>query len=392
MRALATVFLKELLENARDRRTLLSALIIGPLGGPLLFGTMVNLTLERGRERADQPLELSVAGRAAAPNLVAYLEREGARVRDFAGDGAAAAAAVRDKRARIVLVVPGDYGERFRAGEPARIEVYTDAADTSASTDRARTGALLRGYGAQVAMWRLEARGLSPLLAQPVVVDEVDVSTPAARALALLGMLSYFIVFATLMGGLYVSIDTTAGERERGSLEPLLTLPVPRRSIVLGKILAAAAYMALSLLLNVTAFAVVLRFVRLDTAGMALSLGAGTALAIFAVMLPFVLVGAALMAIVASFTRSYREAQSWLAAVMLVPTLPIMFASVFQVASRTGLMWVPSLGQHLLIQSLLRGEVPSALHVLLSAGSTLAIGVALTAIAARLYAREKILG
>jgi hypothetical protein len=65
---------------------------------------------------------------------------------------------------------------------------------------------------------------------------------------------------------------------------------------------------------------------------------------------------------------------------------------VFQVASRTGLMWVPSLGQHLLIQSLLRGDAPRALHVALSAGATLAIGIALTAIAARLYTREKILG
>jgi sodium transport system permease protein len=392
MRALWTVLGKELLENARDRRTLLSALVIGPLGGPLLFGMMMNLTLERGRERAEQALELPVAGQSAAPNLVAFLSREGVRVRDFAGGAAAAAAAVRSHRARLVLVIPDGYGARLRAGDPATVQLYTDTSDTSASTDRTRAEALLRGYGSQIASWRLQARGLSPLLLQPVVVDEVDVSTPAGRALALLGMLSYFIVFATLMGGLYVAIDTTAGERERGSLEPLLTLPVPRRALVYGKILAAGAYMALSLLLNVAAFAVILRFVRLDTMGMALNLDLGVAVAIFAVMLPFVLVGASLMTIVASFTRSYREAQSWLAAVLLVPTLPIIFASLYQVPSRTALMWVPSLSQHLLIQSLLRGEPPQPLHVLLSVGATLAIGALLAALAARLYRRERILG
>ncbi|MBS0395943.1 MAG: ABC transporter permease [Proteobacteria bacterium] len=392
MRALLIVFLKELLENARDRRTLLSALLIGPLGGPLLFGVMVNLTLERGRERADQPLELAVAGGARAPNLVAFLRGEGVRVSDFGGDGAAAAAAVRHHARRLVLVVPDGYGEHLRAGAPARVELYTDTADTSAGGDRLRAEALLRGYGAQIAAWRLEARGLSPLLLQPVVVDEVDVSTPAARALALLGMLSYFIVFATLMGGLYVSIDITAGERERGSLEPLLTLPVPRDAIVYGKVAAAAAYMALSLALNVASFAVILRFVRLDAVGMALSLGPGTVLAIFAVMLPFVLPGAALMSIVASFTRTYREAQSWLAAVLLVPTLPILFASLYQVQIRTALMWVPSLGQHLLIQSLLRGEAPAALDVAISAGATLALGTLLARVAAGLYRRERILG
>ncbi len=392
MRALLTVLFKELIENARDRRTLLSALVIGPLGGPLLFTVMMNLTLERGRQHAEQALELAVAGRSAAPNMVAYLEREGVKVSDFPGGAAAAAEAVRSRGARLVLVIPDGYGARLRAGEPAGVRLYTDSSDTSTSDDRRRAAELLQRYGAQIAAWRLEARGLSPQLIQPVVVDEVDVSTPAARALVLLGMLSYFIVFATLMGGLYVAIDTTAGERERGSLEPLLTLPVSRRALVYAKILAASVYMGLSLLLNLAAFAVCLRFVRLDAFGMALNLGPGVALAIFAVMLPFVVVGSSLMTIVASFTRSYREAQSWLAAVLLVPTLPIIFASLYQVPSRTSLMWVPSLSQHLLIQSLLRGEAPRALHVLLSVGATLLIGALLARIAARLYEREKILG
>jgi len=392
MRALWTVLCKELVENARDRRTVLSALVLGPLGAPLLFTVMMNLTLERGRERAEQPLELPVAGQRAAPNLVAFLKGEGVRISDFQGGAAAAAAAVRSHEARVVLVIPDTYGERLRAGEPAAVQLYTDSSDTGARGDRVRAEALLRGYGSQIAAWRLEARGLSPLLAQPLAVDEVDVSTPAARALAVLGMLSYFIVFATLMGGLYVAIDTTAGERERGSLEPLLTLPVPRRALVYGKILAAGAYMSLSLSLTVATFAVSLRFVRFDTLGMALNLGPRVALAMVAVMLPFVLLGSALMTIVASFTRSYREAQSWLAAVVLVPTLPIVFAALYQVPSRAGLMWVPSLSQHLLIQSLLRGEELKASHVLLSVAATLALGALLAWIAARLYGRERILG
>ena len=392
MRALLTVLWKEVVENARDRRTVLSALIVGPLGAPLLFAVMMNLALERGRARADQPLELAVAGQNEAPNLVAFLRRQGVAIRDFPGGAAEAAAAVRGHAARIVLVIPAPYGERLRAGEPARVELYTDTSDTSTAGERERAEALLRGYSGQLAAWRLAARGLSPLLVEPVVVDEIDVSTPAKRALALLGMLSYFVVFATLMGGLYVAIDTTAGERERGSLEPLLTLPVPRASLVYGKILAAAVYMTLSLGLTVAAFAVSLRFVRLDMAGMALNFGPRVAVAMVLVMLPFVLLGSALMTIIASFTRSYREAQSWLAAVVLVPTLPIVFASLYQVQSRTSLMWVPSLSQHLLIGSLLRGEDPPALHVLLSAGVTLAAGIVLAKVAARLYERERILG
>ncbi len=392
MRALLTVLRKEVLENLRDRRTVLSALVLGPLGAPLLFAVMMNVTLERNREHDERPLELAMAGRAVAPNLVAYLEGEGVSVRTIPGGAAGAAAAVREHRVRLALVIPDDYAERIAAGEPARVLLYTDSSDTSTGADRGRAEGLIGAYAARIASWRLAARGLSPAVVQPIAVDEIDVSTPAARATALFGMLSYFIVFATLMGGLYIAIDATAGERERGSLEPLLTLPVARTSLVYGTILAACTYMALSLALTITTFAISLRFVHLDQFGMQLDLGLGTAASIYGVMLPFVLLGAALLTLVASFTRSYREAQSWLGGLVLVPTMPILFASIYQLAPRIGLMWIPSLSQHLLIQSLLRGDPVGVGAVALSAGSTLAFGMLLAAAAARLYGRERILG
>jgi sodium transport system permease protein len=389
MRALLIVFLKELIENARDRRTVLSALVLGPLGAPLLFTVMMNISLARGHERAERPLELPVAGGEHAPNLLGFLRGQGVRVEAFTGDPAAA---VRAHSRRLVLVIPAGIGAELEHGRPAAVRLYTDSSDTSAGTDRARAAALLHAYAGRIAAWRLEARGIAPALLQPIVVDEVDVSTPAGRAVALLGMLSYFIVFATLMGGVYVTIDSTAGERERGSLEPLLTLPVARGALVGGKILAAAAWMTVSLTLTVSAFTVSLRFVRLDALGMAANLGPRVALAIIALMLPFVLLGAALMSCVASFTRSYREAQSWLTAVLLIPTVPIMFAAIYQLKERLGLMWIPSLGQHLLINGLLRAEPLDPAQVLTSVLATSAAALALAFVAARLYGREHILG
>lgn len=387
-----TVFRKEIRENLRDRRTLLSALVFGPLGAPLLFAVLMNVTLERSAERADEPVELAVSGAQHAPNLVAFLVSQGAVLSDFEGGGPAAASAVRSREHELVLVIPADYGERLRAARPAAVQLYADSSDTSTAAARARVAAWLQGHAAQLAALRLQARGLSPLLVQPVYVDAVDVATPATRALLVLGMLSYFMVFATLMGGLYVAIDATAGERERGSLEPLLTTPAPRSRLVYGKIAAAALFMSLSLALTVSAFALSLKFVRLEQLGMSANFGPDVALAVFLLMLPFVLLGASLMTIVASFTRSYREAQSWLTAVLLVPTVPIIFAALYQVQASTDLMWVPSLSQHLLIHSLLRAERLDLLHVLLSAGSTLVFGVVLSWVAARLYRREAILG
>ncbi len=392
MSALWTVFAKEVVENLRDRRTVLSALVLGPLGAPLLFSLMMHLGIERGREHDERPLELAVAGREQAPNLVAFLQGHGVHVVAAPGDSAGATETVRRHGARLVLVIPDGYAARLRSGQPSRVLLYADSSDTGAGADHARAASLVAAYSGQVAYWRLAARGLSQDITQPIVVDDIDVSTPAARATVYLGMLSYFIVFATLMGGLYVAIDATAGERERGSLEPLLTVPVTRRALVGGKILAAALYMALSLGLTITTFSLALPLLHLDAYGMMLNLGPRVALSIYALMLPFVLMGAALLTLVASFTRSYREAQSWLGALLLVPTMPIMFAAIYQLAPRLLLMWVPSLSQHLLIQSLLRAEPIGASSVALSAGCTLALGALLARAAIALYERERILG
>ncbi len=392
MRALVTVFLKELLENARDRRTIMSALIIGPIGAPLLFAFLINTMVERNLDNAERPLKLTVAGSSNAPNLVAFLRGHNVVIKDFGGDGAAATRAVRARAERLVLEIPADFGARLGAGQPAPVHLYMDSSDSSAAAERGRAESLLAHYSTRLAQWRLEARGLSPALVRAVAIDEIDVATPAGRAATLLGMLSYFFVFATLMGGIYVAIDATAGERERSSLEPLLTLPVDRAALVVGKILATGAWMVVSLALTVTAFAISLRFVRLDALGMSNAFGPRAALAIVLVMLPFVVLGAALMTLVASFTRSYREAQSWLTFVLLLPTLPIMYAAISQLPSRPGLMWIPSLSQHLLITSLLKAEPLGGLDVAVSVGATLVAGAVLSALAIRLYRREQILG
>jgi sodium transport system permease protein len=208
----------------------------------------------------------------------------------------------------------------------------------------------------------------------------------------ILGTLSYLVLLTMLMGGMYLAIDATAGERERGSLEPLLTVPVRRQQLIYGKILATCAYMTLSLALTVTAFAIALRFIGLERYGMSVNFDARVALEVILLTLPLVPLGAAIMTLVAAYTRSYREAQTWLALVLLVPTLPLAFAGLMGVRPRQALMAVPSLSQHFLITSLLRAEPLPANWVALSVGATLAIAALLVAVAGGLYRREALLG
>jgi sodium transport system permease protein len=392
MHPILAVFTKEFRENLRDRRTLMAALIFGPLFGPLLFSAALFLTVERSAGSTDKPLNLTVAHAERAPNLVDYLRQHGATLKLVKYADLAARTAVREGHDKFVLLIPADFGTHFGASEPAPLLLYTDSSDAIAQRDTGRVAAMLSQYGSSVARLRAVIRGVDPLMLSPVAVQSIDVSTPASRSVLALGTLSYIVLLTMLMGGFYLSIDATAGERERGSLEPLLTLPVRREQLIYGKILAACAYMALSLVLTATVLAILLRFVGLERFGMSVNFGLAEALALVIYSLPLVPLGAALMTIVAAFTRSYREAQTYLGFVLLVPTLPLVFASILGLRPTTELMMVPSLSQHFLITALLRNESVPALHLALSMGVTLALGALLTLIAGRLYHREALLG
>jgi sodium transport system permease protein len=392
MRALFTVFMKEFIENLRDRRTLISALLFGPLFGPLMFGAMVSRTLDQSLSESDVPVTMTVSGSARAPRLLEFLEAHSARITKSELTEDAARAVVRSDHAPMVLIVPEDYAPRFSRGRPAPLLLIADSADSQARRNVDRAKSLLSGYASRIAQLRLQIRGIDPLIAQPVAVNEIDTATPTGRAVAILGFMTYFVMFAMLMGGLYLAIDSTAGERERGSLEALLTLPVARRSLVGGKMLATCAYMTLSLALTLAAFLVVFRFVPLEKLGMSSNLNAVSALMLFLICLPFIPLGAALMSFVASFTRSYREAQTYLTTVLLVPTLPIAFASIYSLKTKSSLMRIPSLSQHLLMTSVLKGEPVGAADVLVSAGASLGIAAVLFAFTARHWRRETMLG
>jgi sodium transport system permease protein len=392
MHAILTVFRKEVLENLRDRRVIFSAFFFGVLLAPVLFAVTTTLLSNRAVRDQEQPLKLPIAGIATAPNLLRFLRENGVEVEPVNYDAAQAMEAVRSNRHEYVLIIPAEYGEQLKSGQPAALDLVVDTSNSSAGGATARARRLLESYGRQLASLRLLVRGVSPEVVRPIDVRTVDISTPAGRSLLILGMMTYFCLTSMLVGGFYLAIDTTAGERERGSLESLLALPVSRGSLILGKIMATGAFMAVSLLLTLAAFSVALSFVPLEGLGMSANFGAGVVLAIFGVMAAFLPLGAGLLTVVASFTRSNREAQTWLSVVLLIPIAPIMFAVVNGTQGTPLLMAIPSLSQHLLATQLLRGDPIDPVHVALSAGTTLALGAALILCAIGLYRRDAILG
>ena len=207
MRTLIAVFRKEVLDNVRDRRTLASALIMGPLFGPMLFAFVINLSIERSLEDVERVSELPVIGQEHAPNLLRYLESRNIDIVAGPADRDAALDAVSTGTHDVVLVIPPEFAEQFTTSVPARIELITDQANSQADREARRVRNALRTYSRELASIRLTARGVSPLALRPLNIDEVDMSTPSGRSAILLGMMSYFFIFALLMGGMYLAID-----------------------------------------------------------------------------------------------------------------------------------------------------------------------------------------
>lgn len=386
------VWAKEMLENLRDRRSLVSALVFGPVLGPVLFTVLVTVTLSRSVAGVDERLVLPVAAAEHAPGLVRFLAAQGIDAQTGPGTLADAEATVRLGTQELVMVIDAGYADDLRAGRGARVTLVYDQSKTRATARARRVQSVLSAYGNQLAALRVLARGVDPGLLRPLLVDERDLSTPASRSLLLLGMLTYFLLLAMLMGGFHLAIDTTAGERERGSLEPLLTLPVGRATLLGGKLAATLSFMLLSLALTLVGFTLALGLVPLDALGMRSAMTPWTAVGVFGVLASFAPLGAALMMLVASFTRSYKEAQTYLTAILLLPTLPLVFATLFDLRAQDWLRWVPSLSQHLLVTTLLRDEPVAVLDVAASAGGSAVAGLLLVAVALRLYRREALLG
>ena len=392
MNPILTVMRKEVRESLRDRRSFFGSILFGPILVPAMFALIIALTMRHDIAQTDAPLEVAVSHSDRAPNLMARLSEHNVTLIPTQLDDAGAREAVRTGRFKAVLLIPPAYGRQIRSGGPAPLRLYADSSDVSAQRDTSRLRLLLAQYGSTLARLRLMARGVDPLLLDAVAVEDVDVATSADRSLVVLGMLTLLIVLTMLMAGLHLAIDATAGERERGSLEPLLTVPVRREQLVYGKLLAACAFMLLSLLLTIAALAVVLQFAGLERLGMTVNLGPASVLATIACCAPLAPLGAAFMTIVAAYTRTYREAQTYVGLTLLVPTLPLMFVGIMGLKPTGWLMLIPSLGQHFLVTRILRAEPIPPLHLLLSFGMTLVLGALLMWIAGRLYRRESLLG
>jgi sodium transport system permease protein len=387
MSVASTVYLKECRESLRDRRVLLNALLLGPLLGPLLFTMILRITIGMELGKADQPLPVVVIGAERAPNLIEALKQQGLVPRAPVQD---VEAAVRSQSIELALRVSETYATDWNAGRPAQVEIIYDSSrrGNGSSIDRLRE--MLRYYERRTAVMRLVARGLAPAVGTPLLVADRDQATPQARGALLFAMLPYFLILTCFIGGMWLAIDSTAGERERQSLEPLLANPVSRGQILLGKLGACATFSFTSLTLGLIAFVVAAHFLPVEKLGMSLNVGPRDVATILPIMIPLVLLIVITQMLVSAFAKTYREAQTYLGVLQLVPIIPSILLAVTPFNPPPWMYALPLVGQQLAITQILRGEVIAHTTFILCTISTLAVFAAVFFVALRIYESERL--
>jgi sodium transport system permease protein len=377
---------KEITDSLRDRRALWS-IVFSIVIGPVLIGFMMNRLADRQRE--GENVRVPIVGMSRAPALVDWLNQQ-AGVRVIEGP-ANPEEAVRAQREAVVVIVPEDFAERFRASRPARLQVVSDSSRNDARASVQRVQALLQQYAAEIGSLRLIMRGVSPAVVRPLSIESIEVSTAQERAAQILTFIPMFIMVAGFVGGMQIATDSTAGERERGSLEPLLVNPAPRMALVAGKWMAATLAAVVSVCLTTLLCAQLTRLLSLEDMGIRLRIGLEHVGPILLAVAPMCLFTAALQAAVATLARSFKEAQTYMGVLILGPMLPGVLYSLYPLGDAPWMHAIPMLGSYVLLTDVLGGRLPETSAFLAAAGTCLLATVILLRITTGLFRSERII-
>ncbi len=380
------VLKKELRDALRDRRSIMS-LVIGAVLTPALFGGMFSVIAGRGGDARE--MKIPVGGAENAPAFVEWLKQQtGIEIVPAPAD---AEKAVRDRKEDVVLIIGKDFVKNMARAIPAPVKLVNDSTRDQARRKVARVRGLVNEYSAQLASMRLIARGVAPSVAVPVSIEDIEVSSAQERLANLLNFLPLVLVLASLTGGMQIAIDTTAGERERGSLEPLLLSPVPRSALAAGKWLAASTFGCCSVLFSMVLMVNVLRRVPWHDLGIRFRVPDADLMSLLALILPLALFLSALVMFASTFARSFKEAQGYIGMLILLPMLPGVVATLYPLSNRPWLAPIPIVGQYALAADVLGGKPPAVIFYVLAGVAVVAFAMLLVWLTSRLLQREAII-
>ena len=378
--AIWTVFLKEVKDALRDRRTLMAVFISAVLMGPLML-VMLSSLVGKYEKRAEAR-EIVAIGLEHAPTLRNYLERQ-----TFTAKAAPADWEARLKDSKLgdpVVIVPSDFEDQLAHGQAPRVELVYSSANSRAQSGVGTIAQLLRGFDQEQASLRLIARGVAPGVTTVTRVDEHDIADVASRAAQMTGMVPVFVLLAVLYGSLNAALDTTAGERERGSLEPLLATPASRAALVVGKWGAVFAIGLLIAVLSCLSFLPAQSLLRSESLAALFRFGWVEAAWFIGLLAPLAAALSALMMAISIRCKTFKEAQANNVVLTMAVSMTPMLNLFNQEGESTWNLWVPAIAQTTLMNRVLKNAPIGLLDV----APSLFICVGLTAVALMFVSRQ----
>ena len=384
--AFLTVYLKELKDALRDRRTAIMILVASIITGPVTLVLIAQFI--SSLEEKSTTLKVRIVGQQHAPQLINFLQRNDVEIESAPADYEAR---VREGRLDAVIVVPVDFDERLVAGDDATVEIVYDDSRADSGPAIRQAERLMRAFNHETGTLRMMARGVSPDLIEPVKVERVNTATPRQKGAFILFLIPMFAILSPLLGGMTVAIDSTAGERERGSLEPLLANPVPTGQIVAGKWLAAWSLATAVAVLTLSGFVIATLLYAQKKLATLMTFGTPELFQFILIVIPFAAMTSALQMLICTYGRSYREAQtyvSYLATVASFVPVLVMFSGLKDALWQLA---IPVLGQQMVLSRVVRGDALAPVDYLLPSAVAFALAAICVALVARLLREERII-
>ncbi len=380
-----TVFLKEMRDQLRDRRALLGSLLPVLLTGPLVF-LILFMVVSEVQKKAER-FELPVLNAERAPALMTFLGNQNVRVLPAPEDYLEK---LRDGKLDIVLAIPQAYASALRAARPAEVELIYDSSRDRAQPSVRRTERLLRAYSLQVGTLRLMMRGIAPDLLEVLRPVDSDIASVQQKGAPLMMFLGIYAVMTLLIGCMHVGIDMTAGERERGSLEPLLLNPLPGWQLLAGKWFAALFFSLMATLGYLLGYYLPIRFMPLHQIDLQIVFGWREIAITLLILAPLACAAAAAVLLIGLLAKTHKEAQISASFLMLAVVAVPVLQVINPAKAALKYMPLPVYGQNLLLTAITRGEPVPWQYFAVAAGSALALTAIFLAAAARLLRRERI--
>ncbi|WP_372872892.1 ABC transporter permease [Shewanella sp.] len=374
MKRILTMLRKELLDAARDKRSVMAGLYYA-IGTPLIMCGLFMVLINQLSSPDDLFIRIDNADKAR--DLVHYLESKGISHSDD-----------ETKAKKISLIISEEYPTQMASGEGALVTVVADNSDDKLQKSIRRLEAQLKYYSAEMGSLRLIARGIDPRVVQPLKVEVQDEATADSKGGMILGLAIFTMIYAVFISGMNLAIDTSAGERERNSLALLLSHPISTRELVWSKILAVTGFAMLGVVLILIVSKFAYTQVPWHELGFAINLDPGFMLLMLLVALPIALLAASLELAVSFMAKTFKEAQSYLTMVLFVPLMLVM-ASTYQIAPDI-MAWVPLAGQQQALMEVVKGKELPLIQLLATSATTLAIALGLALFMERSLKSEKV--